>query len=144
MHSTTMSMDGWRTKLCQSSEMYVLPSLTAWSKEVAFNLSGFQPTRARLVRAASGDKSAMPTKCTPGVLGICARYMEPNLPAPIRPIRTGRLSAWRCKSLACKFMRQPAILPKMSPEHLRACHWPKANLPGSLSSNNHQANNRWA
>ncbi len=47
-------------------------------------------------RALAGDRSAMPTSCTPGVRGICARYIEPNLPAPIRPMRIGRFSAARC------------------------------------------------
>ena len=31
----------------------------------------------------------MPARCTPGVRGTWARYIEPNLPAPMRPTRMG-------------------------------------------------------
>ena len=31
----------------------------------------------------------MPTRCTPGVFGTCAMYIAANLPAPIRPMRSG-------------------------------------------------------
>ena len=41
---------------------------------------------------------------TPGVRGTCARYIEPNLPAPMRPMRTGLPSAARCWSLAYRLM----------------------------------------
>ena len=61
-----------------------------------------QPTRARLARAASGDRSAMPTRCTPGVRGICARYIEPNLPAPIRPTRIGLPVGLRVAGAWCR------------------------------------------
>ena len=40
-------------------------------------------------RAAAGSRSAMPNTCNPGVRRACARNIEPNLPAPIRPTRTG-------------------------------------------------------
>src|SRR5690606_15854169 len=63
-----------------------------------------QPTRSRLARARSGARSAMPTTCTPGMRGAWARYMEPNLPAPTRAIRTGRPSAARCRSLLWRLM----------------------------------------
>src|SRR6266496_437396 len=48
------------------------------------------PAHAREVeRAFGGARSAIPTTCTPGVFGTCARYIAPNLPAPIKPTRTG-------------------------------------------------------
>ena len=46
-----------------------------------------QPVRASDARARSGARSAMPTTWMPGVCFACARYIEPNLPAPIRPTR---------------------------------------------------------
>ena len=99
VHSTTTSMFGSATSFCQSSVIQVAPVLSASADELAALCSGFQPTRARLPRAASGARSAMPTICTPGVRTTWARYIAPNLPAPINPTRTGWLSAARCCSL---------------------------------------------
>src|SRR3954470_18670763 len=98
------SMAGCRTSACQSSPTCVVPLAMASSRLVAPDCSGFQPTRARLACAAEGERSAMAARCTPGVRGTCARYMEPNLPAPIRPTRTGLPSAARCWSLEYRDM----------------------------------------
>ena len=49
----------------------------------------------------------MPTRCTPGVRGICARYIEPNLPAPIRPMRIGLPSACALLELCVQAHREP-------------------------------------
>ena len=46
------------------------------------------------------DGSLSGVEMAKGVRGTWARYIEPNLPAPIRPMRTGRPSAWRFWSLA--------------------------------------------
>ena len=95
MHSTTTSMSGSRVIDCQSSVIQVLRVFNASSTECACARAGFQPTRARFARAATGERSAIATRCTPGVRGICARYIEPNFPAPIKPMRIGRPSASR-------------------------------------------------
>ena len=68
--------------------------------------SGRRPSRpARSdARARSGDRSATAIRWMPGVRGACDRYIEPNLPAPIRPTRTGRPSLARRCSLANRDM----------------------------------------
>ena len=51
--------------------------------------------------ARAGERSAMPSRCRPGVRGTCDRNIEPNLPAPMRPTRMGVpawASAWSCGS----------------------------------------------
>src|SRR5712671_1704479 len=73
----------------QSSVRCVLLWRRASANEPADVTSGFQPSRARFSRARGGERSAMPRRWMPGVVGICDRYMEPNLPAPIRPMRSG-------------------------------------------------------
>src|SRR5690606_1565039 len=92
------------TTRSQSSVTQVVPFATASSMSLAAARPASHPTRSRLVRAASGARSAMAAKCTPGVRGIWARYMEPNFPAPISATRTGRPAAARARSFACKLM----------------------------------------
>src|SRR5579859_6787801 len=48
-----------------------------------------QPTVRQAARARSGSRSAITAISSPGVVGICDSSIEPNLPAPIRPTRTG-------------------------------------------------------
>src|SRR6266851_6451160 len=49
----------------------------------------------------------------PAVRGAWARNIEPNLPAPINPTRTGRPASARARSFACRFIallrRRPAL-----------------------------------
>ena len=46
----------------------------------------------------------MPSRWMPGVVGIWLRYMAPNLPAPIRPMRSGFAEAARSSSMRCRFI----------------------------------------
>ena len=68
----------------------------------------------------------MPTRWTPGVRGICAKYIEPNLPAPMRPMRIGLPSAWRRCSCACRLMAKP---PRFA---LRYSPWDRVSVYLSL------------
>ena len=47
------------------------------------------PTSRQAALARAGSKSAIAATSSPGVVGACDRNIEPNLPAPIRPTRTG-------------------------------------------------------
>src|SRR2546428_8938355 len=94
--------------------------------DAAAERSVAQPTRARLVRALAGARSAMPARWTPGVFGTCARYMVPNLPAPIRPMRSGRLCAARSQSLAQRFIDASDLAGERRLQRRRGC----AVLPG--------------
>ena len=104
VHSTTTSTAGCATSACQSSPTCVAPVATASAMLVARVRSSLQPTRARLRRAPAGERSAIATRWTPGVRGTCDRYIEPNLPAPIRPTRIGWFSAWRFSSCAWRLI----------------------------------------
>src|SRR5271166_1778376 len=108
VHSMTTSMRGWRSSASQSSPTWVVPAPSAASIEDASKRSGFQPTRARFARAAAGARSAMAATCTPGVFGTWARYMAPNLPAPIRPTISGLPCAARWQSFAYRPTAPPA------------------------------------
>ena len=100
-----MSIAGCATSACQSSPTCVVPVLQRVVEASARACARRPSPRGRgCDRAPSGDRSAMPTRCTPGVRGTCARYIAPNLPAPIRPTRSGLPSAARCWSLACRLM----------------------------------------
>src|SRR4030095_6289292 len=46
----------------------------------------------------------MPTMWMPGVCFACARYIAPNLPAPINATRSGVPAAARCCSMRWRFM----------------------------------------
>src|SRR5262245_21399757 len=46
----------------------------------------------------------MATTWMPGVCYACARYIDPNLPAPIRPTRSGLFSAARATSMRWRFI----------------------------------------
>ena len=107
--SMMMSMCGDLISAMPSSMMAVLPCFAADSSEVAVKLSSFQPTLRKAALARSGERSAMPTMCMPGVRGTCERYIEPNLPAPIMPTRTGLPSAARCCSFAKRFIDIPGL-----------------------------------
>ena len=48
--------------------------------------------------ARAGSRSAMPRTWIPGVRCACERYMEPNLPQPMRPMKIGLLEAERARS----------------------------------------------
>ena len=61
--------------------------------------SAGQPTRASEARALATSRSATPTMCMPSMCWACDRIIEPNLPAPIRPTRTGRPAAARAASM---------------------------------------------
>src|SRR2546422_9345781 len=102
-----MSIWGCATRARQSSLTWVAPDVSAASSDAAAERSVAQPTRARLVRALAGARSAMPARWTPGVFGTCARYMVPNLPAPIRPTRSGLPCAARSESFAYRFIFAP-------------------------------------
>src|SRR5471032_421851 len=97
--STMISISGLVTKARQSSVRCVLPCLRASAKELAAVTSGFQPSRARFSLARVGERSAIPRRWMPGVVGIWLRYIEPNLPAPITPMRSGLASAARAMSM---------------------------------------------
>src|SRR5262249_2786322 len=45
----------------------------------------------------------MPRMWSPGVRCACARNIEPNLPAPMRPTRTGLPASARARSFAARF-----------------------------------------
>ena len=62
-----------------------------------------QPTRRKASRARSGLRSAIATMRMPGVWRTWDRNIEPNLPAPISPIRSGSPRSSRCFSNRCKF-----------------------------------------
>ena len=66
-----------------------------------------QPTFAIAWRARSGARSATPTRAMPGVRSACDRYIEPNLPAPIRPTRRGLPAASRASKSLCRFTGAP-------------------------------------
>ena len=100
VESMMMSMCGDLISAMPSSMIAVLPFLAACSSDVAENASSFQPTLRNAALARSGDRSAIPTMCKPGVRGTCDKYIDPNLPAPIMPTRTGFPAAARCSSLA--------------------------------------------
>src|SRR5262249_33662884 len=87
-----------------SSVRKVLPFFRASANEPADVTSGFQPSRARFSRARGGERSAMASRWIPGVVGIWLRYMAPNLPAPIRPMRSGLADAARSRSMRCRFI----------------------------------------
>ena len=74
-------------------------------KRVAAMRSSLQPTRRHASRARSGARSAIAATSIPGVDGTCARNIEPNLPAPISPTRTGRPCSRRLASSRCRFIR---------------------------------------
>ncbi len=76
--STTTSMSG-----------AAIMSSVSCVKRVSAISASLQPTPRQAARARSADRSAMATTFSPGAVGTCARNMEPNLPAPIRPTRTG-------------------------------------------------------
>src|SRR5439155_863337 len=76
----------------------------AAANERAAQRSAAQPVRASDARARSGARSAMPTMWMPGVCFACARYIAPNLPAPINPTVRGWPSAARCCSRRWRFM----------------------------------------
>ena len=99
----------WRflIKESASSVMCVVPLVNACLKFSAANCSSVQPTRRSDSCARSGFKSAMPSKWMPGVFGICDRYIEPNLPAPIKPTRTGLPEATRCCRSLWRFIFSP-------------------------------------
>src|SRR6185369_8432316 len=40
----------------------------------------------------------------PAVCFACTRYIDPNLPAPIKPTRSARFSAARAASIRCRFI----------------------------------------
>src|SRR5690606_12848183 len=63
-----------------------------------------QPTPVSAARARSGARSATPTSAMPGVRNAWARYMVPNLPAPISPTRSGRPADSRSSSSLCRFI----------------------------------------
>src|SRR4051812_23004625 len=111
VHSAMTSMPGCAMRASQSSPTWVLPFLIASSMDKARDRSALQPTRSRLARAPATERSAMAARCTPGVRGTCARYMEPNLPAPIRPTRIGRPCAARSCNFVNRFMEASVGLP---------------------------------
>jgi hypothetical protein len=55
-----------------------------------------QPTLRQALRARSGSRSAMTETSSPAIIGTWFRNIDPNLPAPISPTRTGRPAAARC------------------------------------------------
>jgi uncharacterized protein (DUF849 family) len=57
---------------------------------------------------------------SPGVVGTCARNIEPNLPAPISAVRTGRPASHRAAKSLERFIASSASLP-VAHERLR-CH----------------------
>ena len=60
---------------------------------------------ARPLRRQIGDGGTV----KPGLVGTCDRNMEPNLPAPIRPTRTGCPDAPRSAASRARFMIFPVI-----------------------------------
>src|SRR5690606_33136213 len=108
VHSTTTSIRSSLNMACQSCVTHVVPREIASSRLDAFARPASHPTRSRFRRADSGERSATATRCTPGVRGTCARYMEPNLPAPINTTRTGLSAAARAVSFAYRLMSVPS------------------------------------
>src|SRR6185437_7485365 len=109
--SITTSMPGAAIIAAASSVMNVPPRFAASSIERAAYCSAGQPTRASASRARAGARSAMPATLRPGVRRACARNIEPNLPAPIRPTRTGFPASARALSLVARFITAPAPSP---------------------------------
>ena len=62
-----------------------------------------QPTRCSASLARAGLRSAIAVMRTPGVCRACDRYIEPNFPAPIRPMRSGLPRASRSFNKRCRF-----------------------------------------
>ena len=83
-------------------------------KRVAAMRASSQPTRRQAARARSGARSAIAVTSIPGVVGTCARNIEPNFPAPISPTRTGR----RRQAL----LQQPMQVHAWSPFHAGRFH----------------------
>ena len=102
--ASTMTSTAEAISAAESSSTQVLPVRTASSSVRAAHCSALQPTRANDSRARPTSKSAMPTMCIPGVRMPWDRNMEPNLPAPIRPTRTGRPLAARACSMVKRLM----------------------------------------
>src|SRR5215471_2308334 len=63
-----------------------------------------QPTLRQASRARSVSRSAIVDTSSPGIVGTWFRNIEPNLPAPISPTRTGLLVAARCCSRRWRFI----------------------------------------
>ena len=103
--SMTISISGAAMRVSASSVTNVAQVAAAAANERALERSASQPARASDARARSGARSAMPTTWMPAVCFACARYIDPNLPAPMRPTRSGRAFAARASSIRCRFMR---------------------------------------
>src|ERR1700730_15138717 len=86
-----------------SSVTKVPPLFTASATPHAAYCSRAQPTRASASHARSGARSATAATWNPGVRGAWARNIEPNLPAPMRPMRTGFPASARARSFAVRF-----------------------------------------
>jgi hypothetical protein len=67
-----------------------------------------QPTVRQALRARSGSRSAMTETTSPAIVGTWFRNIEPNLPAPIRPTRTGFPAVARWCSRRWRFMAYSA------------------------------------
>ena len=95
MASITTSRPSAATSAAASSVTKVVPLSKAAAKELAPTRSAGQPVRARAARAFSGSKSATAITWKPAVMRAWAKNMDPNLPAPIKPTRTGRPASAR-------------------------------------------------
>ncbi len=93
-----------------SSVTKVVPCALASAKDFACEASGAQPTRRSASCARAGARSAIAMTWSPVVRGACARNIEPNLPAPMRPTRTGLPASARALSFAWRFMRYSAAV----------------------------------
>ena len=97
--SITISTSGAAIVASASSVTQVVPLRPASAIVRAPKRSAAQPVRASEAFARSGARSAMPTTWMPGVCFACARYIAPNLPAPISATRSGRPAAARSLSM---------------------------------------------
>ena len=99
----TIATSGAAMSASASSVTKEAPVFAATANDSAAKRSGAQPVRASEALARSGARSAIATTWMPGVCFACARYIAPNLPAPIRPTLSGRPSAARATSMRWRF-----------------------------------------
>jgi len=76
---------------------------SAPTRQNGFGRSAALPSHVRqALRAPIGIEIAMTETSSPAIVGTWFRNIEPNLPAPIRPTRTGFPEAARCLQQAMK------------------------------------------
>src|SRR4051794_17153470 len=103
--STITSISDDASRASALSATTVPPLFTASPTFAAAYCAAGQPALLSWSLARATLISATPTTCSPSVLRACVRNIVPNLPAPIRPIVTGRPAAFRSSSSVCRFTR---------------------------------------